>query len=705
MYTKISNYEPFKFQNDSIIEMLEKINNNGGGCIFDQTGLGKTITGGHLAVNLTNGKINVAAPTNTHGDWKEVLGAAKANYFVTTHQTLPTEGCDVLIIDEAHNFKNMSAKSYRKMFLYVKKYSPIVILLTATPFQNSIAEFRNMLSLINFKSNTPAFIALGRVLNPAIEAENKLQKLRRYHDDRESLKIINQRSEHGQKINSLLSTVSKLVETFSIRNTRSYINEAYKYDVKMMGSFPKVTHEKVDADIFGKEENEIVLEILDILEGMKFAQQNVVSYLVKKRVELPTSLGAIMRTFLLKRMDSSVHAFKSSIQNAIDKIEETITLGKVIVNKKHEAVTPDYWCDVKSDLKAFKKIQKLSEPLNDSTKLDKLFDIINSNERVIVFTEYNDTLELLKVEAEKRNLSDFITFNSKSKKSTLTTIKQNLDANKATKDDLKVLFTTDVLAEGANLHRSNSLVHFDQKWNPSKLVQRNGRINRINKLGKSRNISVYTFSVESIVESIIRLESRVENKTDLAEKVVDFSSPLELKDLSSTFVEGHTLLMKVEDQPKACLEMYETYMGHLCFKSNSLIQKLRDRKFYELPVDLSQDHLVGVSDKITLSFLYGTKKINKFVKTDFNALYRPIWRHYINDVIKETHDMSGVSESLVTSVLKNPKDSKTKEFVDRLEKWISEYVPDRDNPKRCEYWLNENYSRSYFKLPDEAYGF
>jgi superfamily II DNA or RNA helicase len=678
--------------------MLDKIRSNGGGCIFDQTGLGKTITASHLAVNLTNGKINVAAPKATHGEWKEVLKAANTKFHVTTHQTLPTEGCDVLIIDEAHNFKNMSSKSYKQMYLYIKKHSPIVIQLSATPFQNTIAEFRNMLALIPFKTNTPAFITLGRLFNPAIEAENKLQKISRYHDNMESMKIITQRSKHNHRINEILQNISKVVGTFSIRNTRSYISKTYKSDVKMMGSFPKVDYQKVDAGLFGAEEDKIISDILEILEGMKFAQQNVVSYLIKKRVELPTSLGAIMRTFLLKRMDSSIYAFKSSIQNAIDKIEETISTGKVIVNKKHEAVSPNYWIDVKSDLKAFKQISKLAEPLNDNAKLDKLFNIISDTERVVVFTEYNDTLQLLKEEAEKRNMSNFIAYNSKSNKSTLEVIKSNFDANKATKDELKVLFTTDVLAEGANLHRANALVHFDQKWNPSKLVQRNGRINRINKLGKSQNITVYTFSVESIVESIIKLEKRVENKTDLAEKVIDFSHTLKLKDLSDVFVKDNTILFKTDEVENCCIEAYETYMGHVCFKAKNLITKIKDRKLIELTHQFTQNEVEGVSSKINFAFLHGSSKIHKYVRADFNDLYRPIWRHYINDIIKETHDIKGASENLVGTMLKNPKHDKTKELADKLTNWIEEYVPEREFPSRSEFWVNEMHNRSYFNI-------
>ena len=87
----IPSYEPFKFQEDSINLLLEIVRNNHGACIFDETGLGKTITAATTTINLTDDNIFVISPKANQKNWKIVLSSAKANHQIFTFAKPPKE--------------------------------------------------------------------------------------------------------------------------------------------------------------------------------------------------------------------------------------------------------------------------------------------------------------------------------------------------------------------------------------------------------------------------------------------------------------------------------------------------------------------------------------------------------------------------------------------------------------------------------------
>ena len=112
----IPSYEPFEFQKNSINLLLEIIKNNNGACIFDETGLGKTITASTTAINLTDGRINIISPKSNQRNWKNVLKNTTNSFDIFTFVKPPTEPSEVLIIDEGHNLRNLKSKSFIKVF-------------------------------------------------------------------------------------------------------------------------------------------------------------------------------------------------------------------------------------------------------------------------------------------------------------------------------------------------------------------------------------------------------------------------------------------------------------------------------------------------------------------------------------------------------------------------------------------------------------
>ncbi|MBR6122353.1 SWF/SNF helicase family protein, partial [Candidatus Saccharibacteria bacterium] len=135
----------------------------------------------------------------------------------------------------------------------------------------------------------------------------------------------------------------------------------------------------------------------------------------------------------------------------------------------------------------------------DDSKFAKFKDLLdhelfkaskNPEQKLVVFSESLDTVEYLK---NRIGRDDVLVISSDNRKRLFTTIRDNFDANyiKAQKNDFNIIITTDVLAEGVNLHRSNIIVNYDTPWNSTKLMQRIGRVNRVG--SKSKNIYNYVF--------------------------------------------------------------------------------------------------------------------------------------------------------------------------------------------------------------------
>jgi superfamily II DNA or RNA helicase len=138
--------------------------------------------------------------------------------------------------------------------------------------------------------------------------------------------------------------------------------------------------------------------------------------------------------------------------------------------------------------------------------------ISQNSGKIVVFTEYNDTFAVICKHLSDNNIN-YISYNSQTDEKVLDVIAANFDANNPKiQNAYRVLVCTDTLAEGVNLHAANVMVHFDNKWNPSKVTQREGRINRINVYENNHEINIYTFQPPAFVDDTIRLTNRINDK-------------------------------------------------------------------------------------------------------------------------------------------------------------------------------------------------
>ena len=126
---------------------------------------------------------------------------------------------------------------------------------------------------------------------------------------------------------------------------------------------------------------------------------------------------------------------------------------------------------------------------------------------MVVFTESKDTADYLQVQIETRFATKVLNISSENRNKLFETIQENFDANYigTRKNDYKILITTDVLAEGVNLHRANVIVNYDTPWNATRLMQRIGRVNRIG--SEAGVIYSYNFYPSQQGDAEIRLYS------------------------------------------------------------------------------------------------------------------------------------------------------------------------------------------------------
>src|SRR5208282_389263 len=159
--------------------------------------------------------------------------------------------------------------------------------------------------------------------------------------------------------------------------------------------------------------------------------------------------------------------------------------------------------------KAVTEDPKLDEFL-DKLK-DELFDPkINRQHKLVVFSESEETTAYLLGQLAKAGYKRVLTVSSKNRAERMPAVRANFDANlpaeQSRADDYDMLISTEVLAEGVNLHRANVVVNYDTPWNSIRLMQRIGRLNRIG--ATAPRIYIYNFYPTAKVDDDIELKKK-----------------------------------------------------------------------------------------------------------------------------------------------------------------------------------------------------
>lgn len=644
----------YAFQQRNAQLLLKKLNKYGLAMLADSVGLGKTITAGavikHYAHEKQKRRIYVIAPASLTQQWRDelagVYGLLPSDFEILSMQDTKAiqrareldryAEVDMFVIDEAHNLRNDASKRHQELLEWFSDNPESkVLLLTATPINNSLTDFVNQIqlaakgSLESFPVVYPTtkknevidfFEAVKRLSSEMAKAENKGEK----PDFNKVNRIMRQGLRHFlvrttrrgiEQEGGLISNDGK-VRRFPVSevkpspysfsdNLGSSVNNVINNNINVFsGKDPRT----LDVDSL-LEQTQRTKHPLDLITGIETTDDeytgnvfvNVFQVLLLlgfspyrsetyqhrfygktpddiKQFKLPPehsftlqsqmSVHNMLRVTLLKRLESSQYALRKSLENYQEKLNyfaSKLDEGYIIKFKDIQAIQSVFGDDLelvadhnvnaeqddqiditpadteKYNVQALKEdIQKDQQLLsvlievcraledNDdklnsfSELLTKIVSEQKAGKKILVFSYYADTIKYLSEKLPSimstpdfGQKSAFLTGDTKSQAEEIVnrfSPKSKTGKDIAKDQHIDYLFATDVLSEGQNLQDCGTLINFDLHWNPVRMIQRNGRINRLG--SEHPNVYIYNMHPETNLESYLKLVSRLEQKID-----------------------------------------------------------------------------------------------------------------------------------------------------------------------------------------------
>ena len=612
----------YNYQKDAAIGIINKLEKYNGCILADSVGLGKTFTA--LAVmkyyDLKNKSILVLCPKKLSDNWNRYIGNKKTNIFyrdkirfdVLYHTDLGRksgksnghnldeiywENYDLIVIDESHNFRNNNPyknKETRYQFLMNKIIKPgvktKVLMLSATPVNNKFKDLQNQLALA-YCDNVEDFESK---LDTSQSVRNIFLKAQRAFN--EWIKIPSEERHSKDLLDNLDIDFSILLDSVTIARSRKHIVKYY--DTKDIGSFPqRLKPKSYYCNLTDKDDILGYDGIYNEINKMTLAVYAPMSYILKSKLEKyrklydtkvrgrgtlkqssrERSLQRLMTIMMLKRLESSVEAFRITVGKilsmnleALDNIKsyetgrkngfansahnltereidelsdddlnfhESATKGKVKIEFKDMdllSLKRDITKDI--NILTYLKNEMDSIDIKNDEKLNQLLRIIEDkinhpyneeNKKILIFSAFSDTttylynfisdyikdkynLETAKVEGGSggnkstinglTDMDKILTFFSPISKE-----KESLYPDE--KGELNVLIGTDCISEGQNLQDCDICINYDIHWNPVRIVQRFGRIDRIG--SKNKFIQLVNFWPNITLDEYINLKDRV----------------------------------------------------------------------------------------------------------------------------------------------------------------------------------------------------
>lgn len=583
-----------EFQKNAVRRAIQIIRQYNGAFVSDVVGLGKSYIGSAILKHFERhdrSRSLIICPASLVRMWERYNEQYQLNARVLSMGMLREDrenpdfnilmddelytDRDFVLVDESHNFRSSDIQRYRILQTFLQSGDRRCVFLTATPQNRDVWDIYNQLRL---------FQASDRTLIP-IEPPHL----------RDFIKLV----EHGkQKIASLLSNIM-------VRRTRVDVLRWYGYDSK--------TDEKVDPfdfDAYRKGEKLAYIKVkeskqffpkrhletisynidnayrglyqrlLDLIGkpgaspqecegGMKYARYGLWHYVKEeKRNKSPyndlqragINLRGLMRISLFKRFESSVAAFRATLQRLItshsaflqaleegvvpageeasdilieaDKYDERALVDELAkVSRKYELEDFDsdkLKQDIQSDLRVLREMYALVDPITPATD-DKLQTLKNwlhghesdvgplADEKCLIFTQYADTAKYLFENLNPQDKPEIEVIYGSAKEKYLVAGRFSPIANPADKPkskftEIELLIATDVMSEGLNLQDSDRVINYDLHWNPLRLIQRFGRIDRIGT--KHEHIYGFNFLPEIELEKGLGLLERLKRRIE-----------------------------------------------------------------------------------------------------------------------------------------------------------------------------------------------
>ena len=616
------------FQRDGVRRAEQLLERLGGVLVCDEVGLGKTFIAGELIAQAAHRRrqdVLVVVPAALRAStWKPFLdrfdfsrrvevwsyddlrlkyeAAVKSGSDGLSEYQRELERFALIVVDEAHNLRNKSTLRHEAVDRLLQgAYAKNIVLLTATPVNNSLDDLENLVSLF--------------VRNDGEFAHMNIPSISKYIKDAKALDPDALSPEH----------LFDLMDQVAVRRTRKFIKDEYVGET-MTGpggkevtiEFPTPKLDRLDYE-FSPAGESLLHAVVYALEGQKYdpkikgdmeralrdrcadperlsmARYVPSLFALDNKIERRQISGsALLESALLKRFESSTVALRNTLNKMISSHEtflEALDGGVVLTGKLlgDFAVSDDEIEDflddvdrgdagiselveydekklrnrVEMDVKLLQELVKLCDEAmkDDDPKLKRLLkdleDIVaeslkvspdgvseRDRRKVIVFGTFTDTIKYLRErvvaevtkakkgsalaefkgripeavfgsrtgisqEQRARVLAEFVPF---------TAGPLDKDGVPLAQDKHDVLFATDVLSEGVNLQQAGQIVSVDLPWNPMRLVQRHGRIDRIG--SHHRHVRIGCFFPAKHLEELLQLEEVLQRKIAYANAAI-----------------------------------------------------------------------------------------------------------------------------------------------------------------------------------------
>lgn len=582
-----------RFQNDGIDRAARILDRYNGVLIADSVGLGKTFIAGEVLRRVTEQErrraLLIAPATLRDGTWSrfaaryqlflEILSfeqlAADVHLGGTASQLqFKPKEYSLIVVDEAHALRNPDTRRAHALRKLLEGDPPKkVILMTATPVNNSLWDLYNLLQY--FVEHDSVFADIG------------IPKLS------ERFKAAAQEDPFSLKPDVLFD----VIDATTVRRTRHFVQKWYPNDrislpdgssISVQFPKPNVASSTYDLEevlpgFFADVER--ILQPEDDDPPLHMARYWPSQFRNDGTVETrEVALVGLLRSGLLKRFESSAHAFALTLERMIeghDLFLEGLDRGVVLTSESlaelADTDSDEEWEEIIAEgeqldasvvnVPALRRAVKADRQLLESLRsraatvtadrdpklrllVEELVSILRHAEegatserdlgnrrKVIVFSYFADTVHwihdhLQDVLANDRRLAPYrgrvalVSGDDEGRKAAVYGFApQTSDAPAGQDEDrFDILLTTDVLAEGVNLQQAARIVNFDLPWNPMRLVQRHGRIDRIG--SPHREVFITCVFPDRQLEALLALEDRIRRKLAQAAASVGLDSEI-----------------------------------------------------------------------------------------------------------------------------------------------------------------------------------
>jgi superfamily II DNA/RNA helicase/HKD family nuclease len=580
------------YQRQAVVSAKKVLDDYNGVFLSDVVGLGKTYITALLLQKMPQGRKLIICPPVLADFWRETLHQFSILGFdiesLGKLDSILERGVDryaYVVVDEAHRFRNEVTRGYEA--LHKICWNKKVILVSATPLNNKLEDIKAQIKLFqpSKKSNIPNV--------PNLDNFFKTQQKEIDQYDKGTAEYIEAVKRTSGRVRD------RVLKHIMVRRTRTEIKNIFGDDLLKQGlRFPDMADPQRIIYQFDSKTEIVFNETMELLRLFSYSRYTPLLFLKKQLSEFDQqsqrNIGGFMKGILVKRLESSFFAFKKSLERFIRSYERFLGMyedgtvwisAKVDVfdlldaddekkleslveeDKAHKHSSSDFRPDYKEkllfDLQILQKISNLWKDIDSDPKLDSFIQELKNNpilkdKKVIVFSESKETVDYLQSQLDKHFGGKVVSYSSQGgvfsgQSHSGEYLREIIKANYQPKhpkprDDLRILLTTDVLAEGISLHRSHIVINYDLPWNPIRVLQRVGRVNRVG----TEHDKIYVFNIFPTAQSDahLGLESNIKGKIQAFHNTLGEDAKYLSNDeeLSSHELFGDKLYRKLNDK-------------------------------------------------------------------------------------------------------------------------------------------------------------